>query len=132
MKAKLLNVGLILSSLIGYLEWGSDQSMLLIEGEIDVISKLLTDPLSVIHPLTLLPMIGQFVLIITLFQKRVSSRLTYWGIAFIGVLIVLMFIIGWMGINYKILASTLPFILIALYTVKFHLRGNRSRGQHSS
>ena len=43
MKAKLLNIGLILTSLIGYLEWGTDQSMFLFQGEWDVLTKLFTE-----------------------------------------------------------------------------------------
>ena len=80
MKSKILNLTLILTSLIGYLEWGQDMSMFLFQGELDVISKLFTDPLSVLHPFTLLPLLGQILLLITLFQKNPSKVLTYVGI----------------------------------------------------
>ena len=65
MKSKLLNIGLILTSFVGYLEWGGNNKMFLIQGEIELISKLLTDPGSALHPFTLLPLIGQVLLILT-------------------------------------------------------------------
>lgn len=121
MKGKLLNLGLILSSLIGYLEWGTDNSMFLFEAELDILVKLFTDPLSVLHPFTLIPLIGQLVLAYTLFQKEPSKILTYIGMAGIALLLFLMFAIGLMSLNYKIILSTTPFIVVSILTI-WHLR----------
>ena len=117
MKSKILNLGLVLSSLIGYLEWGGDNSMFLIEGEIDVLVKLFTNPLSVLHPFTLLPLTGQILLLISLFQERPGKRLTYIGIGCIAILLVFMFAIGIMSTNFKILLSTVPFLVLAVLTI---------------
>ena len=121
MKGKLLNLGLILSSLIGYLEWGTDNSMFLFEAELDILVKLFTDPLSVLHPFTLIPLIGQLVLAYTLFQKEPSKILTYIGMAGIALLLVLMFAIGLMILKYKIILSTTRFIVVSILTI-WHLR----------
>ena len=120
MKKKLLNLFLILSSLFGFLEWGSDRHMFLYQAEGEVLTKLFTDPMSVIHPLTLFPLVGQLILLITLFQQRVSSLLTYLSIAGLGILLTLMLFVGIISLNYKIILSTLPFIGIAWYTVLYH------------
>lgn len=80
MKSRLLNLGLLLSSLVGYLEWGTDQKMFLIQGEFYVISKLFTDPTSVLYPLTLLPLAGQLILLYTLIQKQPNKIVTLIGI----------------------------------------------------
>jgi hypothetical protein len=120
MKKKLLNLLLILSSLFGFLEWGSDRHMFLYQAEGEVLTKLFTDPMSVIHPLTLFPLVGQLILLITLFQQRVSSLLTYLSIAGLGILLTLMLFVGIISLNYKIILSTLPFIGIAWYTVLYH------------
>ena len=53
MKSKILNLLLIVTSLFGYLEWGGNNSILLFQAEADIISKLFTDPTSVIHPFIL-------------------------------------------------------------------------------
>lgn len=115
MKEKILNILLILTSFIGYLEWGDSNQMFLIEGEIDVISKLFSNPQSVLHPFTILPLIGQLLLLITLFQKNPSTALTVIGWFGIAVLLLFMFFIGIMASNFKIIISTVPFIAVSVY-----------------
>jgi len=120
MKAKLLNLGLILTSFIGYLEWGGNNRMFLIQGEIEVVSKLLNDPLSAFHPFTVLPMIGQVLLVTTLFQGSPSKLLTYLGMCGIGILLLFMLIIGLIGPNIKTALSVLPFVCISIMVVRHH------------
>lgn len=110
---RILNGLLILTSLFGFLEWGGNNQAFLFEAELDVLSRSFTDPVAVIHPLTLLPMAGQIVLLITLFQDNPGRRLTFCGITGLGLLITLMLVIGLIGLNWKIVASTLPFLLVA-------------------
>ncbi|MBX2946061.1 MAG: hypothetical protein KF725_09520 [Cyclobacteriaceae bacterium] len=121
MKGKILNGLLILTSLFGYLEWGKDNSVFLFQAEVEVISKLFSDPVSAAHPFTILPLVGQALLLITLFQKRPGKVLTYTGMAGIGVLLIFMFVIGIIGFNYRILFSTIPFLIVSFLTVH-HLR----------
>lgn len=113
MKSKLLNLLLVITSLFGYLAWGTDQHSFLFQAEAEVLRKLIHDPASAAHPFTLIPLFGQLLLLITLFQKQVSKRLTYIGLACIGLLLLLIFIIGLMGLNVKIIASILPFLVVS-------------------
>jgi len=117
MKIKTLLILLILSSFTGYLEWGKGNSAFLYEAEIDVLKKLFTKPREATHPLTLLPLFGQILLLVALLRKSPGRKLIYTGIACIGLLLVFMFIIGILGPNIKILTSTLPFIIISLITI---------------
>jgi len=121
MKSKFYNVLLIATSLIGYLQWGGNHHLFLFQAEGEIVSKLFTDPASVLHPLTLLPMIGQLILVVTLFQKVPGRVLTYIGIGCLAILLGLMFVIGVMDLNYKILFSTLPFMVVAVLAVR-HFR----------
>ncbi|WP_410221174.1 hypothetical protein [Pedobacter sp.] len=121
MKEKLLNTLLIIFSLFGYLEWGADSSTFLFEGEYEVLSNLLIKPDTVIHPFTMIPFLGQILLFATLFQKKPNKIMTYIAIVCLGLLLGFMFFIGITRINFKILISTLPFLVTATYTV-FHLR----------
>ncbi len=121
MKGKILNGLLIMTSLFGYLEWGKDNSVFLFQAEAEVISKLFIDPVSSVHPFTILPLVGQALLLITLFQKRPGKVLTYTGMAGIAVLLIFMFMIGIIGLNYRIVFSTIPFLIVSLLTVH-HLR----------
>jgi len=120
MKGKILNVLLILTSLLGYLEWGGDNKLFLVQAEAEVISKLFTDPIATVHPFTILPIVGQLLLVITLFQKRTGKVLTFTGMAGIGVLLLFIFVIGLIDLNYKILFSTLPFLLVCFLTIRHH------------
>lgn len=118
MKSKLLNFLLIVTSLLGYLEWGGDNHIFLFKAEAEILSKLFTDPLSVLHPFTLLPLAGQIILLITLFQKKPGIYFTYLSIAGLGLLFVFMFAIGLITTNFKILLSTFPFIFVAVLTIR--------------
>lgn len=117
-KTKLLIVLIILTSLFGYLEWGKGNSSFLFEAEAEVISKLVSDPTSVIHPFTLLPLLGQILLLIMLFRKRPAKVLTFVGICGIGILLAFMFVIGLVSLNFKIMLSVTPFLILSALTLR--------------
>lgn len=117
MKSKILNFLLILSSLFGYLSWGKNQSSFLFEIELEIIQKLFTSTSSIIHPLTILPLIGQMILLISLFQKKTINVLTVIGIACLGLLFLFMLLVGILSMQAKIVFSCLPFIILSVYSV---------------
>lgn len=117
LKTKLLNALVILTSLFGYLEWGNTNSMFLFQGEWEVLTKLVTDPASAAHPFVLLPLAGQVLLIVTLFQKQPGKWLTIFGVGAIGILLFFMFIIGIISFNPRIFGSTLPFVVVSILTI---------------
>lgn len=116
MKFKILNFLLIVTSLIGYLEWSGDSKAFLFQAEADILYKLFTNPTSVIHPFILLPLAGQLILLITLFQKEPSKILTYIGMFGLSILLGFMFAIGILSGNIKILAFSIPFLVVTLIT----------------
>jgi len=120
MKSKFLNFLIILTSLLGFLEWGKDKRLFLFQAEAQIISKLFTNPASAIHPLTIAPLVGQIMLLITLFQKTPNKILTFISIGALGVLLGLMFFIGLISLNLKILLSTIPFLIVAFLTINYH------------
>lgn len=127
-KLKLYNLGVVLASLIGYLEWGGNNSSFLFQGEYEVLSKLFTDPVSVIHPFTLIPMVGQVLLLVTLVQRRPGRLMSYSGIGCLGLLLGFMFLIGLVGMRFKILLSTLPFWILAVLSIRELRRPEGSSG----
>ncbi len=124
-KSKILNIALVLSSLIGYLEWGDDNKSLLAQAEMEIIFKLFSDPRSILHPLILLPFFGQLILIFTLLQKKPGRMLTIAGILCIGILILLILIVGILSRNYKIVLSAMPFCVLSLFTIWYHCKSNK-------
>lgn len=119
---KTLNLLLIISSLLGYLEWGKDQSVFLFRGEWDILKKMFYSPADILHPFILLPMLGQLVLVITLTQKQPNKWLSFFGILCIGLLLGFIFIIGIISLHWKIFLSTLPFVCLAAYTIRYTLK----------
>ena len=117
MTSRILNAIAILTSLFGYLEWGGGNSAFLFQAELEVLGKFFSDPVSAAHPFTLLPLFGQVLLLVTLFQKTPSRWLTYAGLACVGLLLMFMFLIGLLSFNFKILLSTVPFIVTAVLAV---------------
>ncbi len=117
MKSKILNACLVLTSLFGYLEWGADNRSFLFQAEWEVLRRLASEPLSVIHPFTLIPLLGQVLLLITIFQKEPSRWLTYIGIGSLSLLLLLMAFIGAISLNFKILLSTVPFFITAVLAI---------------
>lgn len=122
MKRKLLLLGLIITSLFGYLEWGANQHVFLIQAEATVFTRLTDDPGMLLHPFILLPLLGQLLLLINLFRKKPNKWLTYAGIACIGILLLFLFFIGILSRNLRILLSTVPFLSICGVTLYDHLR----------
>jgi hypothetical protein len=118
MHAKILNTLLILSSLIGYLEWSGNNRLFIFEAEREIILKLFTDTNSVIHPLIIIPIGGQILLVLTLFQKKANKTMTYISIAMLGCLLYFMLFIGLMSLNYKIIISTLPFLFTSILIIR--------------
>ena len=121
MKTKILALCLILFSLIGYLEWGGENHNFIFQIEADVISKLFTDFLSILHPFVLIPLIGQILLATTFFLKKPKKLFIYLGIGGISLLFLMMLFIGLMLPNFKIILCTCPFLITSVITI-LHVR----------
>lgn len=119
-KAKLLNIGLIVTSLIVYFEWGEDQSNFLFQIEWELFSKLFNDPVSVLHPFTVIPLIGQVLLIISLFQNPPNRKLSLIGMLLLGFLLYFVLFIGVLALNIKIIGLALPYAVTSFLTIKHH------------
>jgi hypothetical protein len=109
---------LIISSWFVYLSWGKESAAFLFQMEYEIISKLFTNPLSALHPFTIIPLLGQILLLISLFQKTPNSVLLKIGIGCLLFLIGFVLIVGLLSRRISIIVSTLPFITVALVTLK--------------
>ena len=117
MHYRLLGILLIIFSGIGYLEWGGNQSIFLFQAEFEIITKLCTNPISVLHPFTILPIIGQFLILFAIIKSPFNPKIMYIGIGLLSILLGFMFIIGCISVNYKILISTLPFLGLSGFVI---------------
>lgn len=121
MKNRFLALTLLLTSLFGYLAWGNNQQAFLYQIEWDVISKLMNEPASVMHPLILLPLLGQLLLLISVFKKHPGKIHLFTGLGCIGVLFLMMLLVGILSNNAKIILFALPYLIVALITVWYNL-----------
>jgi len=115
LKNKIQILTILVSSLFGYLEWGGENHAFLYEMEIEILVKLFTNPLSIIHPFILLPLFGQFLLIYGLFSPKPKRWILYLGLLCISILLLFVFLIGCLALNLKIIFSILPFILVSTF-----------------
>ena len=118
MNIKIKTLLLLIASLFVYLSWGPCNEAFLVQIEIDVLKKLLSDPVAALHPFTIIPLLGQLVLVITLVQKTPSNLLLKTGISCLLFLIGFVFIVGLLSLRLPIIISTLPFIILAFITLK--------------
>lgn len=118
MSTRVLNLLLLVSSLFGYLEWGLENSSFLYQSEWNIIKTLFSNPKSISHPFIVLPMLGQLLLLITLFQKKPNKVLSLSGIFSLSFLLLFISLIGAISLNLKIFLSTLPFLIIAVISVR--------------
>ena len=118
MNIKIKTLLLLIASLFVYLSWGQVSAAFLFQMELEIIKKLFTNPTAALHPFTIIPLLGQLVLVITFVQKTPSNLLLKTGISCLLFLIGFVFIVGLLSLRLPIIISTLPFILLAFFTLK--------------
>ena len=120
MKSRIINLLLVITSLLGYLQWSGNNQAFLFEAEVEILYKIFTDPVAVLHLFTILPLVSQIFLVITLFQRTPNKTLTYIGMAGLVMLLGFMFVIGIISGNYKILLSTIPFLTVIVVAIRHY------------
>jgi len=110
----LINLALLLSFLVCYLEWGKDQSAFIFQIEYSLFSGG-KDFQTFVHPLILLPFIGQLILLYSLFRKRPNRIVLLVAWALLSLLVAVILMVGLFALNLKITGSTIPFILASIW-----------------
>ena len=113
MGQRLVNLGLILSFLVCYLEWGGGHSAFVAQAEYQVLVGK-PEAQNFAHPMIAIPFIGQLLVLFTLFQRSPSRRLTTIGVILMGVLVLFLAVIGVLAGNVKTGLSTVPFLALAV------------------
>jgi hypothetical protein len=120
---RLINLALIISFLIVYLEWGKNNSTFLFQAEYHILLKKTDRISSFFHPLVLIPFCGQLIVLFTLFQRQPNRRLTTIGLIMMSILVLLITFVGLIDLNLRITLSTIPFIAISI----LHFRKSRKK-----
>ena len=109
-------LGLLISSLLCYLEW-ADKSAFLVEAEYTLLFQSQGSIQSFAHPFIFIPMTGQVMLVIALFRRQQKFIWLLIAILCISSLVLMIFLVGIIAFNFKILVSTLPFLLLSVLTL---------------
>jgi hypothetical protein len=107
---RLINLGLLFSSLICYLEWRGGNSTFLFQIEYDLFFDRGVRLNAFASPLVFIPLLGQVLVLFSGVKRKPNVTLTLVGMIFIGMLVGLVLAAGLMSANFKIIVSTLPFI----------------------
>lgn len=113
MSKRIALLAVFVSFFFCYLEWGKDQSSFVYEVVAHLFSKGSDAQNAFTHPFILLPFLGELILLYQVFQKTPSKRWAFIGISLPAILVLFLLFIGIMGQNFKITASTLPFLISA-------------------
>ena len=123
---KIINLGLLLSFLLGYMEWGGKYHAFILQAEAEVFSKAGSNPISVLHPFTLIPFAGQLLLLYTLFQKQPGKWITFTGLACLSLLMLLLLFIGILALRLKMIAAVFPFIAMGVFAILYYRKKNNT------
>lgn len=106
---RLANIGLLVTSLLGYTEWGNGRSAFLYEIEYELLFR--QHPLleSLMHPLVLGSLSGQLLILYCTIKNNSSIKLNLTGMVLLSLIILLVLLVGILSSNLKIILSVLPF-----------------------
>lgn len=111
-KLRLINLGLFITFLICYLEWAGGNSGFVFQLELTIFSKD-NKSNSFTHPFVLVPLLGQILLFIAIFFP--NKKLTLAALLLLSLLVLMILLVGCLSLKPKVIASTLPFICVAIY-----------------
>lgn len=112
---RFLNLFLFLSFQICYLEWPPHNSMFVFQVQFDIFSK--TDHLltNLVHPIILLGLVAQLLLLFGFFIANFKKKLNAIGILLLGLLVVLFLLISVLSKNITMFLATLPYLILSVY-----------------
>ena len=120
---RLLNFGLLITFQFCYLEWPPSNSMFLYQAEFEIFSKTESLFQNLTHPIILLGLLTQIALLTGVFYQKLNKRVNNIAVLLLSILVLFFFLIGILGWNYKIMASTTPFLILAgIYFTKLRLK----------
>ena len=119
---RLLNFGLLIAFQFCYLEW-PNHAMFVFQTEIEIFSKTASLFDNLTHPIILLGLITQIILLTAVFYQKLNKKVNSIAVLLLSILVLFFFLIGILGWNYKIMASTTPFLIFAgIYFTRLRLK----------
>lgn len=109
-----INIGLLLSFLVCYMEWGGGNSSFVFQAEYHILFEKKEMAETITHPIVLAGLLGQLALLISAFWQNRPRLLNILAIVLLGIIVLFVFLIGALSANIKMLASALPFLVLTI------------------
>lgn len=103
----------LISTFLVYFEWGGGNQAFLWEMELDLFQKATEDIAALGHPLIILPLIAQILLIVIIALPNARRSLPIVAVSLFGILAFIVLLGGVGGSNYKIIGFSLPFVILS-------------------
>jgi len=117
--SRLIQPGLVLTFLICYVDFGHDGANFVGQLEYSLLKDIGGSFSSFQSPLFMLALIGQMLILFSMFSARSNKGLTITGLICLGIIVLLIFVSGLLTANLPVVLSTIPFIAVsAIYIVK--------------
>ncbi|HSD14243.1 MAG TPA: hypothetical protein VLB74_06320 [Flavobacterium sp.] len=114
---RIANIGLLITSLFGYTEWGQGKSAFLYEIEYELLFRQTHSLENLTHPLILASIGGQLILLYCVIKNNSPKKLNVFGMILISILMLLVLLVGVLSSNHKITLSALPFLCFAVLLI---------------
>ncbi|MBN8642712.1 MAG: hypothetical protein J0L86_12940 [Flavobacteriales bacterium] len=114
---RFINLGLLITFLFCYLEWPPNNSTFIFQGEYEIFTNTKNWVSNFTHPLILLGLIAQLILIYGVINRRINIKLNHLGVIILTPIVLLFFVVGLLSFNFKIMGSTLPFLALVVYYI---------------
>lgn len=115
---RLINLGLLISFLFCYLEWPPNNAAFIFQGEYEVFSNTKNWVSNFTHPLILLGLLAQLILIYAVINPKINRKMNHLGVAVLTPIVLLFFVVGFLSLNTKVIVSTLPFLVLVFFYFK--------------
>lgn len=112
-REKILVLVLLLSTALGYMEWGNGNHAFVLEAELEFFRQFVKNPTEIFSFIILLPLLGQVMMFIALFRKNKFNLTLLIAILFVSVLYLLIFLSGVLSLSPLIIFSTLPYFVLS-------------------
>lgn len=110
-----LNFLLFLSFQICYLEWPPHNSIFVFQAIFELFSKTENLVDNFTHPIILLGLITQLLLLLGALNPKMNKKINAIGILLLSLLVLLLLLISILSLNLKMFIATLPYLSITVY-----------------
>lgn len=110
-----LNFLLFLSFQICYLEWPPHNSIFVFQAIFELFSKTENLVDNFTHPIILLGLITQLLLLLGALNPKMNKKINAIGILLLSLLVLLFLLISILSLNLKMFIATLPYLSITVY-----------------